>query len=191
MYGDLQTSSFSPEAQALGAYNRALTGVQHHFENARAMVNLFASHDSLRQVIDEYAALGISGPYPVSNPNGVSGTERVEIVTRDRNQPALVLSAVPLTRFTDYEFEPFSGRLLFRRPVPSLDERLNPVSIRVTYEVDAGGDKSWVGGGNAADAVRRFAAGRRQLDRGWDAGIALPAAQREHDHCVWAAPRRS
>ena len=112
------------------------------------MVNLFASHDSLRQVIDEYAALGISGPYPVSNPNGVSGTERVEIITRDRNQPALVLSAVRLTRFTDYEFEPFSGRLLFRMPVPSLDERLNPVSIRVTYEVDAGGDKSWVGGGN-------------------------------------------
>jgi hypothetical protein len=84
----------------------------------------------------------------VSNPNGVSGTERVEIITRDRNQPALVLSAVQLTRFTDYEFEPFSGRLLFRMPVPSIDERLNPISIRVTYEVDAGGDKSWVGGGN-------------------------------------------
>ena len=79
------------------------------------MFNVFASHDSLRQVIDEFAALGISGPYPVSNPNGVSGTERVEIITRDRNQPALVLSAVPLTRFTDYEFEPFSGRLLFRQ----------------------------------------------------------------------------
>ena len=100
MYGDLQTSSFSPEVQQLGAYNRALTGVQHHFENTRTMFNVFASHDSLRQVIDEFAALGISGPYPVSNPNGVSGTERVEIITRDRNQPALVLSAVPLTRFT-------------------------------------------------------------------------------------------
>src|SRR6185436_9267315 len=115
------TSSFSPDAQALGAYNRALTGVQEHFENRRAMFNVFASHDSLRQVIDEFAALGISGPYPVSNPNGVSGTERVEIITRDRNQPALVLSAVRLTRFTDYEFEPFSGRLLFRMPIQSID----------------------------------------------------------------------
>ena len=148
MYGDLQTSSFSPAVQQLGAYNRALTGVQHHFENTRTMFNVFASHDSLRQVIDEFAALGISGPYPVSNPTGVSGTERVEIITRDRNQPALVLSTVPLTRFTDYEFEPFSGRLLFRRPVPALDERFNPLSIRVTYEVDAGAEKSWVGGAN-------------------------------------------
>ena len=150
MYGDLQTSSFSPSVQQLGAYNRALTGVQHHFENTRTMFNVFASHDSLRQVIDEFAALGISGPYPVSNPNGVSGTERVEIVTRDRNQPALVLSTVPLIRFTDYEFEPFSGRLLFRRPIAALDERFNPQSIRVTYEVDAGAgaEKSWVGGAN-------------------------------------------
>ena len=145
------------------------------------MVNVFASHDSLRQVIDEYAARGISGPYPVSNPNGVSGTERVEIITRDRNQPALVLSAVQLTRFTDYEFEPFSGRLLFRMPVPSLDERLNPVSIRVTYEVDAGGDKSWVGGGNVQ---MRFGSSL-QVGGSWiedgDAGIALPPDQREHD----------
>ena len=163
MYGDLQTSSFSPAVQELGAYNRALTGVQHHFENTRTMFNVFASHDSLRQVIDEFAALGISGPYPVSNSTGVSGTERVEIVTRDRNQPALVLSTVQLTRFTDYEFEPFSGRLLFRRPVPALDERFNPQSIRVTYEVDAGAEKSWVGGGN----VQVRLAGALQMGGSW------------------------
>ena len=145
------------------------------------MVNVFASHDSLRQVIDEFAALGISGPYPVSNPTGVSGTERVEIVTRDRNQPALVLSTVPLTRFTDYEFEPFSGRLLFRRPVPALDERFNPQSIRVTYEVD-GGAREVVGGRREpAGAAGRCAADGRQLDHGLVARIAVQPAQREHD----------
>jgi hypothetical protein len=117
MYGrpaDLQLQSHRRSNS--GAYNRVLTGIQQHFENKRTMFNVFASHDSLRQVIDEFAARGISGRTPVSNPNGVSGTERVEIITRDRNQPALVLSAVRLTRFTDYEFEPFSGRLLFRMP---------------------------------------------------------------------------
>jgi hypothetical protein len=36
----------------------------------------------------------------------------------------------------DYEFEPFNGQILFRAPVPSVDDQLNPVSIRVTYEVD-------------------------------------------------------
>jgi hypothetical protein len=97
-------------------------------------------------VIDEFGGRGISGPYSVSNPNGVSGTEKVEIVTRDRHQPAIVLSTQLLTRFLDYEFEPFSGRVLFRRPVPSMDEHLNPVSVRVTYEVDGGGSHHWVDG---------------------------------------------
>ncbi|HUU34845.1 MAG TPA: hypothetical protein VMW48_12340, partial [Vicinamibacterales bacterium] len=116
----------------------------------------FASRDSLSQVVDEIAGRGISGPYSVSNANGVSGTEKVEIVTRDRNQPAVILSAAPLARFTDYEFEPFSGRLLFRRPVPAVDERLNPVSVRITYEVDRGGEKSWVGGLDGQIALGRF-----------------------------------
>ena len=130
------------EARNLGTYSRSLTGLQHRLEKGRAVVNLFASRDTLRQVIDEVGGRGISGPYSVSNPNGVSGTEKVEVVTRDRNQPALILSAVPLTRFVDYEFEPFSGRVLFRKPVPSMDERLNPVSVRITYEVDGGGETS-------------------------------------------------
>ena len=95
----------------------------------------------------------------MSNPNGVSGTEKVEIVTRDRNQPAMILSVVRLTRYTDYEFEPFSGRLLFRRPVVSVDERLNPVSIRVTYEVDGGGEKHWVVGADGQFKVRALEIG--------------------------------
>jgi hypothetical protein len=156
LYGDLQTAGFTPEGQNLGTYSRTLTGVQEHFENTSVMANVFASRDSLTQVIDEIAGLGISGPYSVSNANGVSGTEKVEIVTRDRNQPAVILSAVALARFTDYEFEPFSGRLLFRRPVPALDERLNPISVRVTYEVDRGGEKSWVGGVDGQVKLGRF-----------------------------------
>jgi hypothetical protein len=56
------------------------------------------------------------------------------------------LKVEPLSRFSDYEFEPFTGRILFRAPVPSLDANLNPISIRVTYEVDQGGDKFWVYG---------------------------------------------
>ena len=77
----------------------------------------------------------------------MSGSERVEIITRDRNQLAVVLQSVPMTRLTDYEFEPFTGRLLFRRPIPTLDERMNPVSIRVTYEIDPTLDGKRVGQG--------------------------------------------
>ena len=51
-----------------------------------------------------------------------------------------------MTRFVDYEFEPFTGRILFKAPVPSLDSNLNPISIRVTYEAEQGGDRFWVYG---------------------------------------------
>ncbi|MFN7982977.1 MAG: hypothetical protein U0Q11_14050 [Vicinamibacterales bacterium] len=155
LFGDILATTLEGDARKLGAFNRALTGVQSRVELGRVKVAGFASKTALRQVVDEIAALGLSGPYSVSHPNGMSGSERVEILTRDRNQRAVVLQSVPLTRLTDYEFEPFTGRLLFRRPIPSLDERLNPVSIRVTYEIDttldgATPDKTWVSGVDAS-----------------------------------------
>ena len=145
LFGDLVTSAETP-ARNLGVYARTLTGVQHRLERQNVVLNVFATRDTLRQVVDEFGGRGISGPYSVSNPNGVSGTEKVELVTRDREQPAVILTARLLTRFLDYEFEPFSGRLLFRQAVPSMDEDLNPVSVRITYEVDAGGERHWVDG---------------------------------------------
>ncbi len=145
LYGDYTTLNPDP-AVSLGQYNRTLTGGKWHYENKRASVTAFAAYDAVRQVVDEFPARGISGPYAVSNANGLVNSEKVEIITRDRNQPSIVLKTVQLQRFTDYEFEPFSGRLLFKQAVPSLDENLNPMSIRVSYEVDQGGEKFWIGG---------------------------------------------
>jgi uncharacterized repeat protein (TIGR01451 family) len=164
LYGDLQTAMARSEARNLGLYSRTLTGLQHRFETSRVAINAFGSRDTLKQVVDEFAALGVSGPYSVSNPNGVSGTEKVEIITRDRNQPAVILSSVAMARFADYEFEPFSGRLVFRRPVAAVDERLNPVSIRITYEVDQGGEAYLVAGVDGQVKLGR----RLEIGGSWD-----------------------
>ncbi|MEQ1518459.1 MAG: hypothetical protein ABL931_18420, partial [Usitatibacteraceae bacterium] len=45
-------------------------------------------------------------------------------------------------------FEPFSGQILFRSPVPSVDDSLNIISVRVTYEVEQGGKEFTVAGGD-------------------------------------------
>ncbi len=160
LYGDIVTGSgFSESAgqgrvarlqtRDLGQYDRALTGVRGHLEGKRGFFDSFAAHDSLRQVVEEFPGRGISGPYSVSNAaNAVLGTEQVTILVRDRHAPSRILESRPLTRFTDYTFEPFSGRILLNRPVPSVDENLNPVSVRITYEVDQGGEKYWVYGVN-------------------------------------------
>jgi hypothetical protein len=146
LVGDFTTDISPSQARSLGRYSRSLTGVREHYEKDRFVLNAFAARDNVKQIIDEQPGRGISGPYNLSTSNGITNGEKVEIVTRDRNQPAVILGIQPLVRFEDYEFEPFSGRLLFRKPIPSVDAYLNPVSIRVTYETEQGGPKFWVGG---------------------------------------------
>lgn len=148
LYGDFNTLG-DTNLRRLSAYSRSLTGVKEHYENGRVQANFFASRDSTSQKIDEVRANGTSGPYLLSSPAGLVNSEKVEILTRDRNRPALVLATAPQARFYDYEMEPLTGRLLFKAPVPSVDQELNPISIRITYEVDQGGPQFWVYGGDA------------------------------------------
>ena len=140
------TSAGEEDLHALGSYQRSLNGVRQHYENDRVRANAWVSQDSTRQVIDEVRADGTSGPYFGNLGNALVNSERVEILIRDRDQPSRVIETTPLARFFDYDFEPFSGRLLLRAPVPSLDPNLNPVSIRITYEVESGGESFWVYG---------------------------------------------
>jgi hypothetical protein len=79
----------------------------------------------------------------------VINSERIEVIVRSRNQPGVILSASPQVRYADYDIEPLTGRILMRAPVPSLDADLNPVSIRISYEVDQGDPTFWVAGAAA------------------------------------------
>ena len=155
VYGDFLTAD-PGTTNTLSNYSRSMTGIKQHFANDRLNLTGFASYDSLTQVVEELLANGTSGPFTLSNPNGVENSEKVEVVTRDRNQPSVILDIRPLTRFADYEFEPFTGQVLLKAPLPSLDSNLNPVSIRVTYEVNQGGPRFWVGGGMAQVKLSKF-----------------------------------
>jgi len=159
LYGDFQTGDnittttgvdFGSRAaqRVLGTYNRTATGLGWHFENERVRGNVFAIEDSLRQVIEELPASG-SGPYGLRNNAVLEGSERVEVVVRDRDQPSRIVSVRPLARLVDYSFEPFSGRILLASFLPSFDSDLNPVSLRITYELDQGTEKFLVLGADA------------------------------------------
>jgi hypothetical protein len=145
LFGDFNTGAGGP-ARELSRLNRSVSGLQLHSETDRYEANAWLVRDNVAQVIDEQPARGVSGPYRLSSSEGISGSEKVEILTRDRNQPSIILRVDPMVRFVDYEFEPFAGSILFRAPVPSVDANLNPLSVRVTYEVEQGGPKYWLGG---------------------------------------------
>jgi hypothetical protein len=176
LYGDfVTTASFSPliggqaiapvRVRDLGQYNRTLTGARAHFENARGYGSVFAARDTLRQSVEEYAANGTSGPFAVRNSGGLIGSERVEVIVRDRNNVSVILRITPLVPLVDYVFEPFSGRILLNRPLPSRDELGNPQSLRISYEVDQGGDPFWVAGGDGQLRIgSRFEVGGSYVD---------------------------
>lgn len=147
LYGDYTTQDSNP-ARVLSQYSRSLTGAKAHYEEGNVIADAFVSQQTFRRVIDEFPGRGVSGPYSVSNPRGISGSEKIEIVVRDRYQPQVVLKLTSLTRYSDYEFEPFGGQVLFKAAVPTIDDQGNPVSIRITYEVDQGGDSYTVFGGD-------------------------------------------
>jgi hypothetical protein len=138
----------SLKQRSLGQVNRSATGVRLHREGERWVGNVFAFRDSLRQVVEEFASQG-SGPYGLRNNGLLEGSEKVEVLVRDRNQPSRIVEVRPLVRLVDYSFEPFSGRILLTSFLPAVDADLNPVSLRVTYEIDQGGEPFWVAGGDA------------------------------------------
>ncbi len=148
LYGDYNTST-SSETRKLAAYSRSLTGVKQHYETANVSANFFASRDSTKQIIEEFPANGTSGPFTLNNARGLVNSEKIEILTRDRNQRAIIIKTVAQARFVDYELEPLTGRILFKSPIASLDENLNPISVRITFEIDQGGAEFWVTGADA------------------------------------------
>lgn len=160
LYGDFATGSEFSMVQGggrlaslrtvdLGQYNRSMTGLRARRDDGKGYIDGFAMRDSLRQSVEEYRGNGTSGPFSIGNFNALENSEKLEVVVRDRNNTSRILSMRALERYSDYTFEPFSGRVLLKEALSAVDADLNPVSLRITYEVDTGGEEFWVYGFNA------------------------------------------
>jgi uncharacterized repeat protein (TIGR01451 family) len=158
LLGDYATQSDNP-ARQLTQYARALNGAKGHWQLGSVTLDGFASETSTTQSVVELRANGTSGPFQLDL-RGVANSQQVDLITRDRNQSAIILNDTPLTPFTDYAIEPYSGLLLLKNPVASVDANLNPIYVRVSYSVDVGGPKHWVEGADA----------RLRLSRGFTLG---------------------
>ncbi|WP_289115592.1 hypothetical protein [uncultured Psychrobacter sp.] len=148
MYGDLKTQIDNDEGIELGQYNRTLTGLKAQFEDNNTRVTAFLAETSTSQRVNETRGLGISGPYPLAEDFDavLENSETIEMITRDRNNPGLIVNREALTRFADYEIDPISRSLYLKSPIASQDLEGNPIYIRVTVEVDEGGEDYLVGG---------------------------------------------
>ncbi|NDC60961.1 MAG: DUF11 domain-containing protein, partial [Betaproteobacteria bacterium] len=137
LLGDFNTAS-SGEVRQLSQYSRAMTGIQHRYEDESLRITTFVASTSATQQVEELPANGLSF-YNLSTVLGDirAGSEKVELIVRDRSQPQIVLVRRALTRMTDYIFEPLTRSLQLVQPLAILDGNLNPQSLRVTYELEA------------------------------------------------------
>lgn len=145
LYGDI---AVEPEASAfeLGGLRRVATGAKAHWEDDRTSVTVFAAHTTAEQAVVEIAGRGVSGPYDIDLSDYIDGSERVDILIRDEDGGD-ILSTKPMRRGTDYILDFFRDTITFDAPVRQFDADGNPVSIRVTYEVEeAGADRYWLYG---------------------------------------------
>jgi hypothetical protein len=139
----------------LAAYRRTLYGGQVAVRSLAtapdgeplSRIEVFGADVTRIHVRDELAATGGS-LYYLSHRDVAEGSEQVAIVVRDKTT-GLLLRRSPQARGRDYDVKYPEGRLVFRRPVASVeldaapvDDTLvqgNPVRIEVDYEAAADG----------------------------------------------------
>jgi len=146
MYGDFQTQERNG-ARELGIYNRSQTGGKVNYETNNTKINAFGADAGSNQIFEEFRALGTSGPFELKEEDILINSEQVDIITRDRDQPSVILNIERLQRFRDYIIEPFTGEIRFKSPISSVDENFNPQFIRIVYETETANNKYIVGGG--------------------------------------------
>lgn len=144
LIGDFTTQTDNA-ARQLTQYARALHGAKGRWSNGTVTAEGFASRTSATQLVQEFRANGTSGPFRL-DADIVANSEQVRILVRGRDQLARILEEKPLERFVDYSIDPASGLLLLKDPVPSVDADLNPVFVRIAYDVDKGGPEHTVAG---------------------------------------------
>ncbi|MEQ3778143.1 MAG: hypothetical protein ABNH27_13630 [Alcanivorax sp.] len=135
LWGDYLTDP-NYDFQDLGRVQRTLTGLNAIYENDQARFQVFGARPEYEQVSEEIPGNGTALLFTLAN-RPARDSETLELIVRDRGNPGLVISTQPLTRYVDYSVNYFTGDIRFHDVIPTVDENLNPVFIRASYNVEA------------------------------------------------------
>ncbi|WP_180955971.1 DUF11 domain-containing protein [Monaibacterium marinum] len=172
LYGDIAIEAES-DAFELGGYSRVTTGGKAHWQEDGVSITIFAARTTSTQRVVEVAARGVSGPYDVDLGTYVEGSERVDILVRDEDTGEIITEYAQ-RRGNDYVLDFFRDALIFNTPVNQTDTDGNPISIRVTYEVEEDGAEAyWLYGGEVnVELSETTTIGARVVHADADSGMA-------------------
>lgn len=145
MWGDYRTDA-ATDIPDLGRVQQTLTGVQAVFDNGTSRLEAFAAEPDRDQVSETLRGNGTAMLFRLQQPPA-RDSERLALITRDRDTPGLVLSRTPLERFADYSLNYFTGDIRFHEPVPSVDEDGNPVFVQASYGLEGSDARGYLIGG--------------------------------------------
>ncbi|MEE9302506.1 MAG: hypothetical protein V3U84_01865 [Thiotrichaceae bacterium] len=145
LWGDYLTDSHT-QHESVGRVQRSLTGANGILDDGKNRLQVYVARPEENHITEEIRGQGTALNYRLDKHPVIRGSEVVEIVTYSRDNPGLVLSLQQLTRFGDYTLDDITGDLSFSDSIPTLDENLNPVYIRITYDLENDGEAYTVGG---------------------------------------------
>ncbi|MGY3438079.1 hypothetical protein ACW9UO_09065 [Marinovum sp. KMM 9879] len=152
LYGDIAIEPEDP-AFRLGGYRDVTTGVKAHWEGEKAQVTVFAARTSQQSRTVEFDGRGISGPYDIDLSNFREGSDQVDILVRDEDTGEII-STERLRKLVDYTLDYFRNTIIFDYPIRQADADGNPISVRITYQIDGeGAETYWLYG---AEGVYNF-----------------------------------
>ncbi len=165
LFGDYSTALSTTE---LSRYERRFNGFKTEYHGQNLLLSAFASETEQSFVRDELQGDGTSGLYRLSSAPIIGNSETIRIEVRDRFDTAVVLSSTTLSRFLDYNLDPFNGTLYFKKPVPSRDNEFNLLYIVAEYETSSGASSDIVAGGRVAvrDSEKTIEVGLTYINEG-------------------------
>ena len=149
LYGDIAIDAESDSFE-LGGYRDVTTGAKAHWEDEKVEITVFAAYTAQQSRTVEIEGRGISGPYDIDLTDYREGSERVELLTRDRNTGDIIKTQ-SLRRLSDYVLDYFHNSIVFDLPVSQADEDGNPISIRIVYQTEENTkERYWLYGAEAS-----------------------------------------
>ncbi|OED42422.1 hypothetical protein AB833_07235 [Chromatiales bacterium (ex Bugula neritina AB1)] len=145
LWGDYLTDS-SGDHQDLARSRRTFTGFNAIYDDGKNRLRLFAAEQENRRITEVVPGNGSALLYRLKSFPIVPNSEVVELITRSRDNPGLIIAQTRLSRFGDYIIDPVDGFVTFSSVVPTLDAQQNPVSVRIGYDLERGGEDYLVSG---------------------------------------------
>jgi len=150
MFGDFEMGFGDTQ---LARFNRTMTGVKVESAGRTLTFSAFAAETAQRNVRDEIAGIGLSGPYQLSNASIIVNTDQIRIEVRDRYRSEKVVSVRALSRHIDYEINYAAASITFREPILSKDADFNPIYIVADYETHGVAEKELTAGGRVTASL--------------------------------------